>query len=416
MKLPNELWHQIVQCFAQEDPRPEELRNVALVSRQLAFVSLRTLWRKPHFGAPMLSKVHWRIFLATLVSSIQGDALFPYHEYISDVDELWLHVGGEDDIIDEADIQPQDKSDTLHELASEFPLFSTHQFLSLALRFGNLQRVSLHFMSHLIKILPWKHGLNKLQVLEIQTKVTDDFLCHIFDRVTAFNLASVKLTWASDISDQSLQAIARACPNLSSLVINVSAKSRSRVRATLNRGFFWRTHEDPSRRITDLGLEAFCTSPCRATLEKFHVYHINTVSSGVFWKLLHLERIKELTLTQCSGQGVTIDNMIQELTLKRESGHPYSKLELLRLRAGAGEDAAFEDRVIHHSSVFEIPPLLPNLRRLELIDLDYCKINDQGISSYQICAGLPGWVHELCEQFEAKFPGLKLLIEDSGGK
>ncbi|KAJ3290078.1 hypothetical protein HK104_007020 [Borealophlyctis nickersoniae] len=295
-----------------------------------------------------------------------------------------------------------------------FARYSLHYALSLVMLHGvNLKCLRLHFHTENLKKLPWSTCLPHLTHLDLRMRVTDNLLSTIFlpalpaphPSPSAPTLHSLTLSWA-ELSNASLHLVAQNCPNLAHISISLTdmnKRSRHHVANEPGAGAY----------VTDEGVIPLLEG-CRK-LETLDVFRLVGVSSRVMEAVANRgvevgmgggrkSGIKHLSVTLCGSRGVTLETIGWGLGKCRG-------LESLRLFSGSGGDYT-RDKVVDEDDIMSLPVSCPSLKRVELVETDFAKMEAGGFTTYYGFRGMPWMVDDFAARWKKRFPKVELRIKN----
>ena len=302
-----------------------------------------------------------------------------YLDYIQDIDDVWLYVGGEDG------------SDSLKRKDSGisiFPRFSLHYVLDIIMtQSKSLKNLVLQFHSELTNQLPWKECLDRIMTLDLRMRVNESLCSSIFTSPSA-SLTSLNLSWA-EIPDSSLILIAIYCPALLNISIHITdLDSRSR--------YHLRYEPGTSNLITDDGFSAVINGCLK--LQTMLIYPLIQVSR--ISDIAKLKHLQEMAITLNAEKGVTFSSIFKLLLTMPN----ISKAHLI-----SGNKNNLASRVINEEELFATLQTC-HLKVLRLVDMDFSK-NLEGFPSYYGGLSHPWMIADLKQRLSFSFPLLNILIE-----
>ena len=374
--LPYEIMGAILSLLS-----PGSLFECSLLNHKWEIVATEQMWRFPKCN-PLITKIAWRTFLKTLIASFCSPKLskFPYYEYVERIDDLWLNVGGEDNLLAE-DIEFMTK---FSRTPSSYG--SCGSVLIFDCNPGSLSTYSLHHaLYHMVEVCPrlttlsinlltelFLTSLKKLKSLELGIRVTDSKLRSILPGSfgeTVYALTKLDIRWG-EISDKGMIQIADSCPLLQSVCLCVVELKGSRA----VQGYH----------VTDFGLSRLLTQCC--LLEVIHIYKLRKVSIEAYHVLSTQNgNVKSLTFTLNHNFGITAQNILELL-------RKMTVLENVTLYGGLVE-AYPTDGVVSECDVRELAKQNPSIKKIRLVNMDFVQTN-LGYNQYFATKSMP---HEVIE-------------------
>ncbi|KAJ3377339.1 hypothetical protein HDU92_008431, partial [Lobulomyces angularis] len=107
-----------------------------------------------------------------------------------------------------------------------------------------------------------------------------------------------------------------------------------------------------------------------------------------------------MTITLFKHGQITVEFLLQELFLHKNK---ITNLRIIGTDDGDCPAATFCDRVLNEEDLFKFPTVLPALKSLTLLSLDFNKRHN-GYLMYYISQGLPFLTTELLKNFNLNFP------------
>lgn len=366
-KLPIEVWEMIASYLGTL-----ESSAMMSVNKRLSSAAVKELYKTPKFH-PLSTQKEWRAFIDLIYNK---NGMYPYHEYIEMLDDIWLFIGGEslqrkDSLLDDLIDLKIDE-----DVKGDFPMYSIYHFISYLMK-TKLMGLKLHFHSDLIINLPWNESFSYLTSLEIGFRVSDSFFS-IFESVCGLKEL---IFHQAEISDDSINALSLKCRKLVKLEIMVTPISkRSRYQLLMDSSL--------ENLITDASLESLFLN-----LKDLKYIQIRNLQASTLPFRFLKSRAESLVLTLCKSFRSGSDDFLALL-------NDFEKLESLEICGSLEKESIFQDSILSEDFILALPNLTP-IKSLTLKNVDICR-NER--NSYQYY-GLECCSWEL-DAFRMKFAGL----------
>ncbi|KAJ3128597.1 hypothetical protein HK098_004023 [Nowakowskiella sp. JEL0407] len=474
--LPNHA-HSFID--SPRDPcTPTDLLNVCLANKHFLHLAIHLLWNSPRIQIG-ISQNAWKDFLSQIgkqnydyrENGIQRSPFsFKYANMIKCVEDIWLHVTGDEvsetpadpdseSSADEAIIPELNRTDSKlddDEIDSPFPKYSLPYALSAIMTNCTLSVLRLHFHHPDFHLFPWEQCLQTLKTLELGMQVSDSTIKQIFSKTLLNNtekitvkpnqIGDLKISPSlshiilphANVTDESLDLISVCCPALTK--ISMSFVRPSKITTCLNARYqtqssisiynpsTWSTEN--LKQPSDRGLKRLLTIPNMTRIyPDIHIREIeilelknmllisNDMINSMLLNSCASTNLRMLCLTLNSSREITVNPFLLYKLLPK-----LSNLELLHLTApGYGWSAEYtilgnlRDHVLDEEEIYMIPNQVggesTKFKRLVLEGFEVKKKNEFGGEGH-FGVSVSSWLlDEMIRNFKKKWEMVTLVFK-----